>query len=625
MEELTGAETRTLSRRAVLTRALALGASVPAVALLAACGGDEDESTATAAAGQATATSGAGEATPTEAMADAMATETLAEPTATEAMAEPSPTSLEEVTPTAGEAGSEPNPRHYGYEISPAATTGGTLVRATATSLEGQSYFVYGSTPRIDGFMEALIEAHPETGEMMPLLAEAWEISDDLITWTMVIRPGVTFHNGAPLLASDVAFSFNLPDAIGISYFPLAGAVFSVIDDATVEFALAEPAAYGVLESIRWHPILHRDTLADLDIDTVTLEDAEAHPANLGTDPSLVVGTGPFRFTELGDDYLLLTRYDDYWDGRPNLDEYIIKYVPTQDATVAQLQTGELDVYGHFSDSLDPALVKQLDGTGIQTVQFPGNLYFMYMMNFDPEKSTLFLDVGVRQALLYAIDRQALVDSVLFGYGSVAHSNLALPEEYNIDDVPERYAYDPEQAATLLDAAGWVTGPDGVREKDGQRFSFTGWFHAGFSLHELTILAVQEYWRAVGIEMQPGALQSDAFGEKVTETFDYEMWFWQYPGQDVDDRFLWACEGDTNRNRYCNPAYDEVMAAWFEELDPERHRELRTEAVKLLMEDLPNSPLYWFDGIGAIRPGVHNYFPNMWTPGFNMETWWVEE
>jgi peptide/nickel transport system substrate-binding protein len=612
---------RLRSRRWLLRRGLILGLSAPAaVTLLAACGSDDEDSTATTAT-EPTATSGAGEVTATTAdeatptmAAEATPTEAVAEPTATEAMTEPTATEeAAEATPTEAAAAD----RYYGREIEPPANTGGTLVRGTSQALDNLLAYPW----YINAF-EFLVEQHPDTGEPMPVLAEGWEAADDGLSWTFYLRPDVRFNDGEPFTTEDVIFSIGLyNNAIGFGTPPVDEATITEVDELTLDFEFAATAV-AVQASLTSYPMWARHALPDLDGETSTEDDVYSHPANIGTDFSGLVTTAPFVITGyVAGESLTMTRNDLYWDGTPILDEIVWRAFGTQDVVPAQLESGEIDFYGGPVDLLNPALIDSL-GADIEVVEFPGSRFLACMWNQNPEITALFQDVRVRQAMLYALDRQAIIDTVLFGRGDVPSTTLILPWAYFPEEVPERYPYDPEMAAALLDEAGWLLGSDGMREKDGETFSFEGLFISGDSTHETTIAILQEYWRAIGIDLQPRGDTLAVLSDRIAVNKDAPFGLWNVGAAIVDHRLLAGC--GANRVNYCNTELDAIMAEAAVELDVERRRQLTTDVVNFVMEEAVYGWLFIRSGVAALGPRVHNVFPNTFDIGFNMETWWVD-
>jgi peptide/nickel transport system substrate-binding protein len=621
-ERVDGLAGRRISRRSLVTKALAVGVTLPAVAtLLAACGSDDEDPTATTAA-EATATTGGGtDPTATTAMDEPTATVAVEEPTATEAMAEPTATeAMAEPTPTEGMAEIT---ELYGFPIEPAQNVGGTVVWGTRTGLMAGSLLFGPYPPHV---FETPTEPHPETFEPMPLLAESWEFNDDGTVWTFVFRDGVTFHDGEVMDSEDVAFSIALTAVVGWGWPNINGATVTTPDATTVELTFASTTVNVAVDFARYG-IHAAHVLSDLDLANTDYTFYESHPANTGEDISLVIGTGPFQYTELVlDDFERLTRYDDYWRGAPHLDELVFKSVASADLYPALLASGEIDIAGSGAfSSLDPSQVGQFDAGIADVVEYAGAAFHVFQMNMFPDRP-LFQDVRVRRALLLAVDREALVEAVLFGYGEVAPVTTAFAWSYDPAGITAVYPYDPEQAAVLLDEAGFVLGDDGVRANGDLRLEFTTWFTAGNTIQQTAATVLQEYWRAIGVVTDVQSEDGPALFDRVLAS-DYDMAVWNF-GSDVDQRGFYACEGSISAERfgYCNEELAALMDAAASELDPDARLELQTQVFNFIMEDLPVGPLYILNGLTAISTRVHNVIPYgaNYDYGWNAFTWWVD-
>jgi peptide/nickel transport system substrate-binding protein len=611
---------RRISRREAIRRA-ALGATVPAlVTLLAACGGEDDEPTAPV---QASPTGGgASDPTATSAPAEASPTAVAEEPTATSQAAEPTATSE-----PAGE-----NPRWMGKVIEPAQHEGGVVVEGHVTDL---SVPYFGTGGYAFGITEQLLEFHPDTGEPVGVLAESYEINDDATVFTMSIREGVSWHDGKPLTGQDIVSTFTLlalPQMSGSFLGNLDQGEINLLDEMTVEFVLPTGNVdfTTVVTYFSVAPAWIIDQLTQEQIDNYYVD---VPPFESGSDPSQVIGTGPFKLERFEPGVAVtVVRNDDYWDGRPHIERFILQVVSGTDALLTQLRSGEVDVAGGTfnSTNLNPASVPDLEGAGLIVQDFPNPLYNYYATNLNPEKTTLFQDVRVRQAMYYAVDRQALADAALLGYADVALGTMSSIFGFDPDLITVRYDYDPDQAMALLDEAGWTAGADGVREQDGRQLAFTVWVRSGDTTLETLATILQEYWRQVGIAVEIGIEQDAAFYERWDETRDFEVMLLSHYSSLTDQIYSYTCQGledGGNRVMYCNPddlTVDELLQAALVETDPAARNQLLAEYQNILMTDLPVGPLVFPRGIAAVNARVHNMYRNGLNTTFNMETWWVD-
>jgi peptide/nickel transport system substrate-binding protein len=230
-----------------------------------------------------------------------------------------------------------------------------------------------------------------------------------------------------------------------------------------------------------------------------------------------------------------------------------------------------------------------------------------------------FDDVRTRHAVAYAINREEIVDTVLYGKTTVM--NTYVPAEhpsYPGDDQLEPYGFDPDTARQLLDEAGWTVGADGIREKDGRRFALTLYTTQGNATRQAVAEIIQQNLRQVGIaitlEFVPGPevlFKEGAEGILDGRRFDLAMYAW---GSGVDashtlyrSDFIPSAENNydgQNNPGYSHPAFDAAAIAAAAELTIERRRELDREPLIIFNRDLPAFPLYQRVNVGAFNPAV---------------------
>ena len=296
------------------------------------------------------------------------------------------------------------------------------------------------------------------SSEIVPSLAESWEISGDALTYTFHLRQGVKFHNGEELTADDVEYSFtrqlSVEGAVNTDFLAqikgasqlLEGTAdqlegFETVDDYTFTLTLSEPYA-GFLAC-----------LSTPGCSIYNREATEAAGDQFGLDPSVTVGTGPFRLTDWTiNDQLVLTRYEDYWKGPSELPGVVIRIVPDTETQRMMFESGELDVVDldYLPDAVDDFTTRYPD----QIVSGPrvGTTYFTMNQNIEP-----FQDVRVRKAVQMAIDRQAILDALYGGRGQV--ENGIYPHGlYGFNSSLPEITYDPEEAKALLAEAGYANG-----------------------------------------------------------------------------------------------------------------------------------------------------------------------
>ncbi|MGR3546072.1 MAG: ABC transporter substrate-binding protein [Roseovarius sp.] len=275
-------------------------------------------------------------------------------------------------------------------------------------------------------------------GSVVPGLAESWEISEDGLTYTFKLREGVTFHDGTTMDAEDVKFTLdriNAEDSANAQKALYAAiSEVNVIDPQTVEVKLSEPNG-NMLFNLAWG-------------DAVIVA-----PETVETIKQTPIGTGAFKFENWNQgDKITLTRNDDYWGEAPALASATFKFISDPTAAFASVMAEDVDVFTGFPApenipqfEADPRFQVLIGSTEGETILSINN------------KREPFDNVKVREAVAHAIDRQAIIDGAMFGYGTPIGTHFA-PHNPDYVDLTEMSSYDPEKSKALLAEAGF---PDG--------------------------------------------------------------------------------------------------------------------------------------------------------------------
>jgi len=432
-----------------------------------------------------------------------------------------------------------------------------------------------------------------------PALATEWNTSNDGLTWTFDLKEDVKWHDGEDFTADDVAFTFNdivLDEdmsANGASDFKALESV-EVIDDYKVEFHLDRPFAALPAYLAFNAEILPEHQLANVDDLWDYSEFNKKEP----------VGTGPYEL----DDYtsgqaVTLARFDDYHEGTPNLDTVTFQVLPDTNTQIAQAMSGELDTFV-LEDKGSLESVENADNLDIFTANTT-KYYWLVINQEDPR----FQDKEVRQAIMHAIDREAIVDSILEGYGSIATSGITpdLEKYYNPD--VKTYDYDPGKAKELFEAAGWEENDAGVLEKDGETMSVTFTVALQGELEQVATL-IQQYLKDVGFDVDLNTMEWNTMVEEVVVNRDYEMTmnWWTYPSDpDVYSQNHSSNAGSGNNiPGYKNHELDELLEEGQSVSEPEKRKEIYDKVQEHMAENLPYIYLWYPEEITIRNKRIHN-------------------
>ncbi len=465
-------------------------------------------------------------------------------------------------------------------------------------------------------------------GSWVPDLADYWEISADGTVYTFHLNPAATWHDGQPVTAHDCVFTLDaVLDESGLS--GLRSSVASVVesyravDDHTFELVAQRPVSVLFDKSVGAMSIVPKHIW-----EPIPFPEWGAAPGATGADPSQVVGSGPFRFGEwVRGDRVSIVRNVDYWmpDLVPTIDRLTFRILADTNATVQSLQVGETDICFVPSGQFDAL---QESRPELSFTSYDDNGWINFTMNGDPELGTFFVDRRVRQAMLYALDRDLLIDVVFSGFGVRADGVYPPPSKaYAPELVSTIYNHDPDRARSLLDEAGWIEGDDGVREKDGVTFQTEILYPEAGPFSRQIVTYLQQAWREVGVDIQttatPFAVQIE---RESTGDFQIDLVGWSWLGDDMG--LLYRCDalppGGFNIARICNPEFDRLNEESLFELDPVKRRELLIAQGNIANDDAHLGLLLFSKTIYGSQPRVRNFFANAYAGGIWSLPWvWI--
>ena len=418
-------------------------------------------------------------------------------------------------------------------------------------------------------------------------LAKEWSTSDDGLVWTFLLKEGVKWHDGEEFDAEDVAFTFNdlvLNEALGSNgasnYKTLDKVV--VVDPYTVEFHLTSP--FAALPS---YLAFNSEILPAHKFEGV--EDPWDYIKFNKENP---VGTGPFKFEKyVSGQSLTLKKNDEFHNGAPNLDSVTFKILPDLNTQIAQALSNELDIFV-LEDKSSLKRIEQASNLDLVTADI--TRYFWIAVDQENPK---FQDVKVRQAMLHAIDRETIIDTVINGYGTVANAAITPDQKQYFKDDLKTYGFDPEKAKELLKEAGWEDSDgDGILDKDGEKFSFTFDIALQGDMEQIAVL-VQQYLKDVGFDVKLNTLEWNAMIQKniIERDFDMMLNWWSYPSDpDVLAQYHSSNAGKGNNiPGYKNEELDELLEKGQSTSDPDERKVIYDEIQDHMAENLPYIYLWY--------------------------------
>ena len=444
-----------------------------------------------------------------------------------------------------------------------ALARGGSLVASIRSEPAGYNRYVQASAAADAMSLLTngkLVRVNRATDELEPALAESWSQSEDGLTYTLKLRAGVKFSDGTPFTSADVLFTARavydprvksfLASALSILRKPLS---FEAPDPLTVVVRLPEPFTPG-LRMLDSMPILPRHKL-EAALNEGTFPKAWA----VGTPVTDVVGLGPFMLAEhVPGERLVFTRNPHYWrrDAAnvqlPYLDRLTWLIVPDQNTESLRMESGDLDFmvngdirpedHARFRRASEQGKLRLLDvGIAIDP-----NLLWFNLGDPSPTRD-LYRDRTFRQAISYAIDRDAIVNTVYLGaavpiYGPVTAGN----RNWHTDSGPT-YPYNPGKAREMLASIGLTdTNGDGTLDRAGTPLRFSVLTQRGHTVRERTVSMIQEHLRQVGITVDVAALDPNSMFERLmTRNFDAIYYALQASSTDPALSYdFWLSSGD---------------------------------------------------------------------------------
>ncbi len=435
-----------------------------------------------------------------------------------------------------------------------------------------------------------LVLVDPSSGEIKGDLAKSWDVSDDRKTYTFHLNDSVKWQDGQPFTAQDVVFTYNLmmnDRTRSPRYSELVEHINEVQapDLNSVVFKLIRPDS-AFLTNEATLGIVPEHVLS-----TVLPEELVSDPFGLVS----TVGTGPFLLTTWSHgDELVFTSNPNYFKGAPAYDQYVYKIVSTSQDLVTGLADGTID-WGQ----LDPSVVADAKSNkSIRIISSPGDSLEYVVLQLDSVKQTLFLDPRVREALMLALDRSKLVNDIWKGQANVANGTIP-PASWAAAESSVTYSLDLSKAKQLLLDAGWNTGDDGIRTKDGQRMRFKLMTNGDDPIRQQTVTWLIDSWREIGVDVVPDFETWSSVVQNITHGREFDSILLGYRGTvDPDQSTLWSSDSffdGFNLGHYSNPDVDKLLEDARQSSDVKTRKEDYAKVQDQVMKDLPVIPLIYPD------------------------------
>jgi peptide/nickel transport system substrate-binding protein len=443
-----------------------------------------------------------------------------------------------------------------------------------------------------------LLEEEDDFLNFRPRLAESWSAGDDGLTITFKLRDDVTWTDGTPCTAHDVRFTWRLQTDTTIAWASqnLKDRIsdVEVVDDRTVRFHFTQQYPYQLMDA-NDGVIVPKHILEDIPRDQF-----HAHP--FGRRP---VGNGPFKLQDwVAHQYIKLAPNPDYYEeGKPRIRRVVFRIAPDALSLLTQLKAGEIDCL----EAISPDAVAELNDKyrHVRIYKYPSRGVTYIAWNL---KDPLFMDREVRRALTMAIDRRAIIETLMNGMAAECTSPMS-PLIWAYNKTIEPLPFDPEEARRILDARGWRdTDADGVIDKGGEPFEFEMITNHTSQLRVDIMTMTEAFLKKIGVKANIRPLEWNHFIDKVkVSDFSSCVLGWGL-GTKADLSEQWHSDssrpGGYNRVYYNNTEVDSLIDLARNTMDSELARDLWYRCQRIIYEDQP----FTFIAIPYEVNGLHERF-----------------
>lgn len=455
-----------------------------------------------------------------------------------------------------------------------------------------------------------------------PALASSWESSDDGLTWTYHVRPGLKWSDGQPLTARDVAYTFNRIrngkyEQTNFGNYVAAITSVEAPDDQTVVMKVKEPTPIMLHLYVYILPEHIWKNISEKQVRSYTNEPG----------PDGIVGSGPYIVKEhQKGQFIRLEANPNFWGGKPKVDELVFRVFQNDDSLAQALRRGEID----FADDLGSNVFKSLQGAeGVKTVDAIYSGFDEVAFNTGAalddgtpigDGNPALKDPKLRVALSYAIDTKAIVERVFGGHGTPGSTVIPpIYQNLHYDPGSSAYTFDPDRARTLLDQAGYKEGSDGIRTMPaggpdaGKKLSFRLFGRSDSPQSQQTVQFVQGWLRDVGIEVKTKIVSEDALTEIIGQgNFDLFEWGWVVEPDPNYQLSTFTCANRSYKDGgevfanlsdsfFCDKQYDAMYDQQSKQVDVAQRAETVKAMQKILYDQAPYIITVYYDNLEAYR------------------------
>jgi peptide/nickel transport system substrate-binding protein len=472
-----------------------------------------------------------------------------------------------------------------------------------------------GASHEVAGNMYNGLVKYDKDFNIVPDLAESWEIKNQGRTILFHLRKNVLWHDGKPFTANDVMFSYKIiidpktPTAYAEKYKEVKFA--RIIDDYTFEVNYDQPFAPGL---ISWSlEMLPEHLLKGRDIATTPLSRAP-------------VGTGPYRFKSWKTgDRIVLEAFDKYYEGRPYISAMVFRVIPDQATQFMELKAQNIDMMG-----LTPLQYIRQTGTSDFKKNYTKYKYLAdgYTYLGFNQRRPPFNDKRVRQAIAYAIDKNEIIKGVLMGLG-MESTGPYKPGTVWYNAKVRKYPFDPAKSMQLLREAGYTdTNRDGIVDKNGKAFEITIITNQGNSLREKTAQIIQQRLGRIGIKVNIRIIEWTSFIKEFVDRYNFDAIILGFNIlQDPDCQAVWhssnAVPGNLNLASFKNAEVDLLIDAGRHTFDEKKRKVSYDRIQEILAEEQPFVFLYIPYSLPIVSSRIQGIVPAPAGISYNFTKWYV--